>query len=91
MVTTYPNPLLVPLHVTLVAFATTDNFKDGLKKVVSLGDDTDTTGAVYGQIAGAYYGINNIPWVEKIAWIEKIKNLASGLYEANQKDNNGNG
>jgi ADP-ribosyl-[dinitrogen reductase] hydrolase len=74
------------LEAALWAFATTDDFKDGLKKVVSLGDDTDTTGAVYGQIAGAYYGINNIPWVDKITWIDKIKKLASDLYEANQKE-----
>ena len=71
------------LEAALWAFLTTDNFKDGLKKVVSLGDDTDTTGAVYGQLAGAYYGINNIPWVDKIAWIDKIKKLASDLYNNN--------
>jgi len=69
------------LEAALWAFLSTDNFKDGLKKVVSLGDDTDTTGAVYGQIAGAYYGINNIPWVDKIAWNDKIKNLATQIYE----------
>ena len=28
---------------------------------ISLGDDTDTVGAVYGQIAGAYYGLSGIP------------------------------
>ena len=27
---------------------------------VNLGDDADTVGAVIGQLAGAYYGINNI-------------------------------
>lgn len=69
------------LEAALWAFLTTDSFKDGLKKVVSLGEDTDTTGAVYGQIAGAYYGLSNIPWVEKIAWIEKITKLATDLYE----------
>lgn len=71
-------------EAALWAFLSTDNFKDGLKKVVALGDDTDTTGAVYGQIAGAYYGIENIPWVEKIAWIDKIKKLAEDLYEINK-------
>lgn len=76
------------LEAALWAFATTDNFVDGLKKVVSLGDDTDTTGAVYGQIAGAYYGINNIPWVDKIAWIDKIKQLSIDLYELNKKNQN---
>ena len=57
------------LEAALWAFYTTDTFKDGLLKVVNLGDDADTTGAVYGQIAGAYYGIHNIPesWVRKTA------------------------
>lgn len=73
------------LEAALWAFLSTDNFKDGLKKVVALGDDTDTTGAVYGQIAGAYYGIENIPWVDKITWIDKIKKLAEDIYEINQK------
>lgn len=36
--------------------ARADNFRDGCLKTVNLGDDADTTGAVYGQIAGAYYG-----------------------------------
>ena len=43
-----------------------------LKKVlvaaVNLGDDTDTTAAIYGQLAGAYYGYANLPsdWVQQI-------------------------
>ena len=73
------------LEAALWAFLSTDSFVEGLKKVVALGDDTDTTGAVYGQIAGAYYGINGIPWVKKIAWIDKIKKLAEDIYEINQK------
>jgi ADP-ribosylglycohydrolase len=34
---------------------------------VNLGDDTDITRAIYGQIAGTYYGMNGIPdsWLEK--------------------------
>ena len=74
------------LEAALWAFLSTDSFVEGLKKVVALGDDTDTTGAVYGQIAGAYYGINGIPWVSKIAWIDKIKKLAEDIYEINQKE-----
>lgn len=79
-------------EAALWAFINTDSFVEGLKKVVALGDDTDTTGAVYGQIAGAYYGINGIPWVNKIAWIDKIKKLAEDLYELNkiERDKNEN-
>jgi ADP-ribosyl-[dinitrogen reductase] hydrolase len=51
-------------------------------KVVNLGDDSDTTGAVYGQIAGAYYGIGGIPsaWLEKPAKRDLIERLARELY-----------
>jgi len=36
---------------------------------VNLGDDVDTTGAVYGQLAGAFYGLSGIPepWISKLA------------------------
>lgn len=73
------------LEAAFWAFLTTDNFKDGLKKVVSLGDDTDTTGAVYGQIAGAYYGLKEIPWKEKITWYNEIYEIADKLYEINKE------
>ena len=37
-------------------------------KAVNLGNDADTTGAVYGQIAGAFYGYDAIPqrWLDKL-------------------------
>lgn len=45
---------------------------------MNLGNDADTTGAVYGQLAGAYYGEDGIPeeWREKIAIREVINKLA---------------
>ena len=76
------------LEAALWAFLSTDNFKDGLKKVVALGDDTDTTGAVYGQIAGAYYGLSQIPWRDKITWSEKIHEIAEKIYELNKSNKN---
>ena len=59
------------------------------KTSYSLGDDTDTTGAVYGQIAGAYYGLNAIPWRKKITWSEKIHTLAENLYKINKESRDG--
>ncbi|MCY4653987.1 MAG: ADP-ribosylglycohydrolase family protein [Dehalococcoidia bacterium] len=52
--------------------------RDGALRAVNLGDDADTTGAIYGQIARAYYGANGIPveWREKIAWGDEIEKLA---------------
>ena len=35
---------------SVFSFYKTDNFRDGLLKVVNLGDDTDTTGAIFGQV-----------------------------------------
>lgn len=80
---------VLTLEAALWAFLNTDSYKAGLKKVVALGDDTDTTAAVYGQIAGAYYGLKQIPWREKITWSEKIHNLAEGLYESNKNMRDG--
>lgn len=50
------------LEAALWAFYNTDTFYDGLVLAINLGDDSDTVGAVYGQIAGAYYGEFNIPY-----------------------------
>ena len=71
------------IEAALWAFYHTDNFKDGCLKAVNLGDDADTTGAIFGQIAGAYYGVKNIPdsWVCKIAMKDKILMFADNLYE----------
>ncbi len=48
------------LESALWAFYNTSTFDEGLVLVVNLGDDADTVGAVYGQLAGAYYGVNSI-------------------------------
>lgn len=71
------------LETALWAFDKTDNFKDGALLAVNIGNDADTTGAVYGQMAGAYYGLNGIPseWVEKIWQIDEIKKRAEEIYE----------
>jgi ADP-ribosylglycohydrolase len=41
------------LEAALWAFQRGDRFRDGALLAASLGDDADTTGAVYGQVAGA--------------------------------------
>jgi hypothetical protein len=54
------------LEAVLWAFHHSSNFKDGCLKAVNLGDDADTVGAIYGQLAGAYYGVDSIPreWLD---------------------------
>ena len=51
---------------------------------VNLGDDTDTTAAIYGQIAGACYGADDIPreWRERLAMADTIIEMADALCEA---------
>jgi len=49
---------------------------------VNIGNDADTTGAIYGQLAGAYYGVEGIrsDWRECLAYIDLISRLAESLY-----------
>lgn len=70
------------LEAALWAFAKSDNFRDGCLLAVNLGDDADTTGAIYGQIAGAYYGASAIPpeWRDKIVRKDDILALAMKLH-----------
>lgn len=69
------------LEIAVWAFMTSDNFKDGALKAINLGGDSDTIGAVYGQLAGAYYGLSGIPqeWLEKLHDYIEIVNLAERL------------
>ncbi len=71
------------LEAALWAFHNSSSFRDGCLLAVNLGDDADTTGAVYGQLAGAYYGEEGIPetWTMKIARRELIVSFAEKLFK----------
>ena len=49
------------LEAALWAFASSDSFEEAVLKAVNLGEDADTTGAIYGQLAGANWGESGIP------------------------------
>ena len=49
------------LEAALWAFADTESFEACVLAAANLGDDADTTAAVAGQLAGAYYGAAGIP------------------------------
>ncbi|MGX8694084.1 MAG: ADP-ribosylglycohydrolase family protein [Methanobrevibacter sp.] len=55
----------------------TDNYKDAVLKAVNLGEDTDTTAAICGGLAGIYYGYDEIPidWIETVDQIDKVLSL----------------
>ena len=65
------------LEAALWAFNTTSSFEEGMIAAVNLGGDSDTIGAVYGQLAGAYYGFAAIPerWVKAVKTWEQVDQL----------------
>lgn len=69
------------LEAALWAFATTEDFRSGVLAAANLGDDADTTAAVYGQLAGAFYGEEGIPegWRAKLVDREGIAGMADEL------------
>jgi ADP-ribosylglycohydrolase len=69
------------LEAALWAFYRSNTFGEGCLLAANLGDDADTTAAIYGQLAGAHYGEAGIPseWRLKLAHRELIGSLAEGL------------
>ncbi len=74
--------VVASLEAALWAFHKSDSFEEGALLAVNLGDDADTTGAVYGQLAGAYYGEEGIPspWRRKLAHRLLIERFAEQLH-----------
>jgi ADP-ribosyl-[dinitrogen reductase] hydrolase len=79
------------LELALWCFVRTDSFRDGALMAVNHGGDADTVGAVYGQIAGAFYGLSEIPdmWLGRLSSPEKLLELANGLCDAAMADRGG--
>jgi ADP-ribosylglycohydrolase len=75
------------LEAALWAFHRSSSFEEGCRLAVNLGEDADTTGAVYGQLAGAYYGLKGIPtrWRQAVAKPGLILDMGRRLYEASLK------
>jgi ADP-ribosylglycohydrolase len=69
------------LEAALWAFHTTSDFRAGCLAAANLGDDADTTAAIFGQIGGAFYGESGIPaeWRERLAMWETIDRYAEGV------------
>lgn len=71
------------MEAALWAFHHSTTFREGALMAANLGDDADTTAAIYGQLAGAYYGEQGIPaeWREKLALVDVIIGFADKLWE----------
>jgi ADP-ribosylglycohydrolase len=75
--------VLHSLEASLWCFLNSENYAEAVLKAVNLGEDTDTTGAITGGIAGIYYGFESIPkdWVDVLARKEDIEKLCEKLNE----------
>jgi ADP-ribosyl-[dinitrogen reductase] hydrolase len=69
-----------------VWFYKSDSFEAAILKAANLGDDADTTAAICGEVAGAYYGESGIPkkWLDKLAMRKEIATLAERLLTGSQ-------
>ena len=70
------------LEAALWAFHHGESFEEGCLMAVNLGDDADTTGAIYGQLAGAFYGEDGIrnEWRKCLAHADLIHQFAAGIF-----------
>ncbi|CAF1603943.1 unnamed protein product, partial [Adineta ricciae] len=69
------------LEAALWAFWSTKNFEDGALAAVNIGDDTDTAAAIYGQLAGAHYGYDQLPrkWTRHVYAEDFMKMLSKWI------------
>ena len=74
------------LQAALWAFETTSSFEEGMIAAVNLGGDADSIGAVYGQIAGAYYTYDAIPerWLAAVKDRECVNSLIEDLIKVRE-------
>jgi len=72
------------LEAALWAFHDADSFEEAVLRAVNLGDDADTTGAICGQLAGAYWGESKIPESLRsgLARFDLLENALAGILRA---------
>ena len=76
------------LVASIYCLFATNSYSECVLKAVNLGDDTDTTAAVAGSIAGLLYGYDSIPktWIKALVkqeYIESICNKANYIWSNN--------
>lgn len=73
--------VLHSLEASLWCILSTETYEDAVLKAVNLGDDTDTTGAITGGLAGLIYGFESIPekWLNTIVKKNEIEALCEKM------------
>ena len=71
------------MEAALWAFFQSLDFREGALLAANLGNDADTTAAIYGQIGGAYYGAEAIPaeWRDCLTMATEIASMADRLHD----------
>ena len=74
------------LEAALWCFWHTSSYAEAVLAAANLGDDADTTAAICGQIAGAFYGFGTIPedWKSKLLRLDEILTFADSLWRTSQ-------
>jgi len=69
------------LEAALYCFHKTSSFEDAVLAAANLGDDADTTAAITGQIAGAFYGVKAIKpkWLKKLVMRKEMMEMSEAL------------
>ena len=72
------------LEAALWCFQRTETYAEAVLMAVNLGDDADTTAAICGQLAGAFYGLSGIPaaWRERVSHYALLQDTADALLPA---------
>jgi ADP-ribosyl-[dinitrogen reductase] hydrolase len=78
--------VVASLEAALWSFYDALDFRQAILQAVNLGDDADTTGAVCGQFAGAYWGESGVPpeWRQGLARQDLIEKAIEGLLDGRE-------
>ena len=76
------------LEASVWCIGNSQSFEESLTKAVNLGGNSDTVGAVTGQLAGAVYGLEAIPirWFDQLLKIEKLTDVAMEMVELSRTE-----
>ncbi|KAL0486643.1 ADP-ribosyl glycohydrolase [Acrasis kona] len=86
--------VVISMEAALWGFFNYNSFEEGALAISNLGDDSDTVAAIFGQLAGAFYGFDGIPatWREKITLLpllicfsKELHSMAVQFAELEQK------
>ena len=79
------NNIVHCLEAALWAFYSTSNFENGCILAINLGFNSNAIGAIYGQLAGVYYGFSQIPqrWISKLHQFPHLYELSRHLNQLN--------